>query len=287
MPTQITNTASLTFEYGSEKGCATSNTAATTLQETLSISKSSLGCTYSPGNDIFYIITISNNNSAAVMSVKISDDLGTYCLGAVSISPLTYAGPAELYIDGAFQCELEPKIYKNKIVFTVDEIPCHSNAMIIYKAVPNCAAPLELDSVIENTASLTSKCLAETIKASNVVKIANKAEVKIVKSMAPNPVLAGEKLTYTFFLYNYGNTEATNVVLTDKFGPAPLTVCVAVNGAEVPFKDYTYINDTLTMPAFGSRMALTIPAAKFKQDPLTGVVTTEPGCATITVTGRI
>ena len=39
--------------------------------------------------------------------------------------------------------------------------------------------------------------------------------------MSPNPIADGDTITYTFTIHNYGNTPATDVVLTDRFDPEP------------------------------------------------------------------
>ena len=63
-------------------------------------------------------------------------------------------------------------------------------------------------------------------------------------------------------------------------------VAVTVNGA--PITDFTFENNTLTVPAQGStQTALSVPAASFTQDPSTGAITVVPGMLTVVMTGVV
>jgi len=113
------------------------------------------------------------------------------------------------------------------------------------------------------------------------------ADIKIIKNMSPNPVLAGETITYSFSLYNYGNTEAKNVTLNDTFTPAPGSINVYLDSQEISPTDFSYSSGTLTLPTYNSGISVTIPAANFIQDTVTGLIAIEPGMISITATGQI
>lgn len=289
MPNQISNTASLTFEYGSQTGFASSNTAVTTLRETVSMSKISLGSSYFLDDNVFYTIAVNNDNNSEITNVRVTDDLGSYFADCsiTPFTPLTYSGPANLYIGGVFCSEVEPEVYVNKIMFNISSIPACSNALITYKVSVNDRAPLICGSHITNAATLCFENLLDPITASNTLTVAKTADVRIIKHMCPDPVIRGEKITYSFFLYNYGNTEAVNVVFTDTFSPAPSNITVSVDSENIYPTEYSYINGTLTIPAYCSDSSLCIPAASFCQNPITGIVTITPGITAITVVGQI
>lgn len=111
--------------------------------------------------------------------------------------------------------------------------------------------------------------------------------MSIVKDMSPSTITDGSTITYTFTLYNYGNTAATDVVLRDAFNPAPGNLSVSINGTAVPSSGYTYTAGVLTLPDTGAATTLTVPAATFTQDTTTGVVSVTPGVTTVVVTGTI
>ena len=291
MPTQIYNTASLTFEYGSQKGFVSSNVAVTTLQEALTVSQTSLGDTYFQNSDIPFIVNINNNNTERIKNVKMQSNLGSYSLGQgicdSSFTPLSYVGPSSLYIGGIFHSNLEPKISADKIIFSIPSIPERSNALLIYKTSTNQFSPLTSGSTITNTITVSSRALASSLTSSASVKVRDEADIRIIKNMCPNPVSAGDTITYSFSLYNYGNVEATNVTLNDTFSPAPTGISVNLNSQELASDEFSYVNGTLTVPSYSAGLGISIPAAKFIQDNITGLISIEPGITTITATGKI
>lgn len=106
--------------------------------------------------------------------------------------------------------------------------------------------------------------------------------------MSPDPVTDGGVLTCSFTLQNYGNIDATDVVLTDTFDPAPATITVTVDGDPVAPAEYDYTTGVITAPIdTAPTLSITIPAATFTQDPATGAVTTDPGTVHITVAGAL
>ncbi len=284
----ITNQATVTYSYGGTSAAASSNVAVTTLTEPITASKTSLGSTYTEGDEITYILSVTNGSAGAVSDITVSDNLGTYTLDTVTVTPLRYIGPAYLYINGVYNTELTPAITANSISFTLPSVPAGANAIVIYRAEVRNTAPLASGSTITNTATFASAALGESLNESNTVTVADYARLNIVKSMAPNPVTGGSQLTYTFAIYNYGNEDAADVVLTDTFSPAPTGISVSVNGTAVSASDYTYTGGTLTLPAAtGTSYEITVPAATFTTNAATGVVTVTPGITTVEVTGTI
>ena len=77
-----------------------------------------------------------------------------------------------------------------------------------------------------------------------------------------------------------------NVTITDTFNPVLRNISVTYNGnAWTETTNYTY-NETTG--AFATVAGLiTVPAATFAQNAATGVITTTPGTAVVTVTGNI
>lgn len=289
MATRITNQATLTYQYGNMTGVASSNIATATLQEALTTVKTALDTAYRADQAITYILTMANSGSNALTNVTITDDLGTYTPagGTTPVTPLTYAGPAQLYINGVLSGAITPAVNDRSIVFTIPSLAAGANAMILYKANVNGFAPLSTDTSITNTVSITADELTDALQDSHTLAAEAYANVSILKDMSPDPVTDGGVLTYSFTLYNYGNTEATNVVLRDAFSPAPAGLTVSINGTAVPSSGYTYIDGVLTLPSTATAITLTVPAATFTQDATTGAVTINPGMTTVTVSGTI
>lgn len=281
----ITNQASLNYQYNGQTASVLSNIATATLAEALSVEKVSVENVYRFGDELTYSVSVLNGSGSALAGVTVTDDLGTYTPGTFGITPLTFVAPAILFIDGVYVGNITPTVEANRIVFTIPTLAAGSRAQILYKAAVNGNAPLALGSEITNTATVLANGITAPVSDSNTVTVDNYADVTITKTMTPSSVVDGEALTYTFVINNYGNAEATSIVLTDAFDPAPENITVQINGVTVPATDYTYVGGVLTLPAAGSATELSLPAATITQDIATGNVIVTPSSLTVTVTG--
>lgn len=281
----ITNQASLNYQYNGQTGSAVSNIATATLVEPLSVQKVSIEDVYRFGDELTYSVSFLNSSGSALTNVTVTDDLGSNTVGGVTVTPLTFSTPAILFIDGIFSGNITPTVTDNSVTFTIPTLASGSRAQILYKAVVNGAAPLETGAEITNTATVTANGITTPVTAQNTVTVDSYADVTITKTMTPSSIVDGESLTYTFVINNYGNAEATNIVLTDAFNPAPENIVVQVNGVTVPATDYTYENGVLTLPAGPTSYELSLPAATISRDPVTGEVTVTPSSLTVTVVG--
>ncbi len=286
MPTQITNQANIAFNYGNVAGSATSNIATTTLLDPLAAEKRSVGTTYRAGERITYTVSVVNNGNTTIQNVTVIDNLGAYTAGTETYTPLTYTGDASLYVNGAYVSALEGTVGADGVTFVIPTLVPGANALIVYTADVNSFAPLADGSTIVNTVGVTAQGVTTPVTATNTITVEDYANITITKEMSPDPVSDGDVLTYTFTIRNFGNTPATDVVLTDNFAPAPAAITVTVGGEIVPATNYTYENGLLTLPT-GDDFSMTVPAATVMQDPATGEVTVTPGVLVITVSGTI
>lgn len=283
----ITNQASIAYRYNNQSASAVSNIASAVLNDTLSVEKVSLESTYRPGEEITYVITVTNGGSSALAGVSVTDDLGAYTVGGQTVTPLTYTGPAIFFIDGVYNGNVTPTVTADGISFGPTTLGAGAVAQVIYKATVNNFAPITEGGEITNTVTATAAGNNTPISDSNTITADSFADVTITKTMAPSDVSEGDALTYTFVISNYGNAEATDIVLTDAFDPAPQNITVQVNGTVVPATDYEYANGVLTLPTTPGATELSLPPATITQDPATGEVIVTPSTLTVTVTGII
>lgn len=284
----IENFATVSYTSGGISETKVSNVAEIALESAVGFTKTSVGSTYRDGSVITYILTVTNSSGSALSGSTITDNLGTYVFGASELTPLTYISPAVLLINGqdvSTQLTVDTSVAGN-LIFGIPSIPAGATANIIYNAQANEYAPLALTSSITNTSNFesTSECADST--ASATVTVASAANVSIIKQMSPNPVICGEAITYSIKIYNYGNTAAENVVLTDEFNPAPDNITVSRDGTLLLGSDYNYVNGTLTVPN-ATAASVTVPAATFTQDSTTGIISIIPSVVEYSVTGTI
>ena len=284
----IENFATVSYTSGGVTETKMSNIAEISVESAVGFTKTSLGDTYTDNSILTYILTVTNSSGSEITGSTITDNLGTYVFGTAELTPLEYVSPAVLLVNGqdlSAQLSVDSST-QGSLTFTVPSIPAGATANIIYKAQVNDYAPLALDSTIVNTSTFESNSECADTSASATVSVANAANISIIKQMCPNPVICGETITYTIKIYNYGNTAAENVILTDDFNPAPANITVSRDGVLLLETDYTYVDGTLTVLTANGE-SVTVPPATFIQDPATGLITITPSVVEYTITGTI
>jgi len=284
MAQTITNQARLSFFVNDQPGSVLSNIATATLNDPLSVEKNSVESVYRQGDELTFVVSFVNSGQTTISNVTVSDDLGSYALGGVEVTPLTYVAPALIYVNGNYGGTITPTVSADSVEFTVPSVAPGAGVVIVYKAQVNGGAPLAPDSQITNTVTVTADGLTASVTASNTVTVDEYADVRVTKAMSPANVTDGAPITYEFDIFNYGNTEATSIVLTDQFDPAPSGITVQLNGDVIDPANYTYTGGLLTLPS-GTGFELSLPAATTTQDPVTGAVSVTPSSLSITVTG--
>ena len=262
-----------------------SNITSGEITDSLSFTKEVISADYDVQDTVAYVVRIANGSNTALNSVTLTDDLGAFTFGTGLLVPLEYVeGSLRLYIDGTLATQ-QPNVEAGPpLVISNFTIPQGSNALIIYEARANEFAPLESGSEITNTATLGS---GETDSATVPVRVEPK--LSITKVMSPDSVSDNDTVSYTFILQNTGNaaTVATDdLIINDTFDPILSDITVTYNDtAWTEGTNYTYNEATgefVTLPG-----QITVPAATFTRDAVTGAVTVTPGVSVIEVTGTI
>ena len=266
-----------------------SNIVAGELVEVLSASKTATDDSYQPGDLITYIVSLINSGTVPYTDMTISDDLGTYTLGSLTLTPLTYVTNSLRYFTNGVLQPAPLVTAGPPLNITGITIPAGGNATLIYEARVNEYASPQTTGAITNTVTITGDGLSTTLTATETINSETTAQLSISKSVSPETVSENGQLTYTFVIQNTGNTAAVatdNVAVTDTFNPILSNISVTFDGtAWSSPANYSYNASTglfQTVPG-----QITIPAASYTQDPLTGIWSITPGSAILRVTGTV
>ena len=267
-----------------------SNTTEAELLSGLDITKTAITSSYSQGDSVVYAITVSNMGATPYNALTVNDDLGAYTLpgGTVAV-PLTYVdGSLLYYLNGVLQPT--PTVTANGNL-TIDNItiPANSTATFIYEATANELAPIAAGSTITNTATTNGGAGIGEISATATVTVDEAPRLTIAKAVCPAVLTDNDQLTYTLIVQNLGNTPIVatdNVIIRDTFNPILSDITVTLNGEPLAeTTGYTYNETTGEFATVDG--VITVPAATYIQDSVTGTVTTTPGVAVLTITGRV
>ena len=281
---QFTNYATLSYNGVT----LTSNTVTGELLESVNISKTSTAVSYGIGDDLTYIVTLTNSSSAPMTNLTVTDDLGGYLYDGTTVYPLQYqSNSLRYFVNGVLQPT--PTITAGPpLSVSGVNIPAGGNVELVYETLVTAYAPPAAGGTITNTASVTGARLITSVTATETLPAETGAELQITKSISPAAVSAGDLLTYTFLIENTGNTsvtEADNVVLSDTFDPILTDITVTYNGTPwTVTTNYTYDEATGVFSSVAGDM--TVAAATYTQNA-DGIWTVVPGTATLNISGTV
>lgn len=279
------NQATLTYNGQSTN----SNIAYGEILDVLSATKTAIDNDYLQGELITYVVTLRNTGNTALTSLTVTDDLGGYEFDTTTVYPLTYeVGSATLFVDGVPQAT--PVVTAGPpLVISGITIPANGDAVIVYQARANAFANPTVGGTITNTVTVTGNGVSADITATETITSASTANLSITKSISPSQVVDNDRVTYTFVISNTGNEAVIatdNAVITDTFDPILSALSVTLDGVQLTQGvDYSY--DEATGLFTTTTGAITVPAATYIQDPVTGEYTFSPGITTLVVTGTI
>ena len=281
---RFTNQAQL--RYGN--AIANSNIAVGEILEVLSATKTAVRKNYGRNDTITYLVSVVNAGNTAFTGLTLTDNLGAYVYDTQTLVPLRYIdGTVKYYSNGTLQAA--PAVTAGPpLVISGLTVPANGSILIAYETAVNEYAPVDVEAEIVNTATIRGTGITP-VTVQETVSAGSEPILTITKSISPVPVTENGTLTYTFLIQNTGNVaveEAAASVVTDQFNPILSNLTVTFNGtAWAETTNYIYNEDTglfSTVPG-----QITVPAATFAQDELTGAWNVTPGVSTLVITGTI
>lgn len=257
----------------------------------LSLTKTAVSTDYGPGDGIVYAVTLVNADSVAKSGITLTDNLGAYTLmgGTTEFVPLTYVDGSVLYYQNGVLQPAPTVVAGNTLVISGIDVPAGGNVIILYEVRANSLAPLSAGSSIFNTVSAGGDGVCEELTDNAQIPTRDEPLLSIAKAVNPLTLTCGDEVTYTFIIQNAGNTAVVatdDLIVSDTFNPILTSITVSLNGELLnEGTQYTYNEQTGEFTTIGG--AIPVPAATFTRDSETGVVTTTPGVAVLTITGII
>lgn len=264
MATILNNAATLTYNSGDNTGSAASNVVSTSLLDSYSITaeKFTANDSFRPGENITYLVTVTNTGTQPVFAVQVTDDLG----GGAD-TPLSYLQGSALIIDDGVVTQVVPTSVSPLVIALPDALQSGESITVLYVAQVSAAIADDVQSVT-NTAQATARQgsaageVVESEPSSVTIDREDFAQIDIIKAVDKAVVASGDTLTYTFTIENSGNIEATNVVITDTL-PEEFTITAVrseTNGVVTVYdpSDYTVgADNTLVLPT--GTATITVP----------------------------
>lgn len=268
---------------------ANSNIVTGEVVQLLTLWKDSSVDSYQYGDIITYVISIQNTGTTPFDGLTLTDNLGAYEFGGTTRVPLTYTGdPVLYYLNGVRQSA--PSVTAGPpLVISGINVPAGQGAVIIYRTMANTFAPLVTGGEINNTVTMNGGGLSGPITATETVTFQPDAFLTITKSLSPQTVTENGQISYTLTIQNFGAEEVTaaaNTIISDDFDPIINNLSVTANGNPLtPSVDYTYNTSSGQFTTIAGK--ITVPAATFPRDPVTGAYSIVPGVTTLVLTGTI
>ena len=195
--TNVARASSETYDPDLANNVA-SATVALTQAADLSATKSIVSTSMTPGSQVSYKVTVTNNGPSDAAGVVLSDVVPPSSTAVLTVQGAT---SSDMTCAGA-SCTLATLTAGASAAVTVNAQLSPSMTGAFTNTATVTAATPDPDPT-NNTATATDTASDPS------------ADVRLTKTANPSPVVAGSTITYTLAATNYGPSDATNVVVTD------------------------------------------------------------------------
>src|SRR6185437_5335610 len=164
------------------------------------------------GNQLTYTLTVHNGGPSDAQAVSVSDTLPGALTGA---SYTVGGGPSSSWSGSAGLGTVAAGVTKT-VVITATVNPSTADATVLHNTA-------SVSSSTSDTAPGNNSASADTT-------VNTQADLSITKADSPDPVLAGNQLTYTLTVHNGGPSDAQSVLVSDTLPGALNGASFTVNG---------------------------------------------------------
>jgi uncharacterized repeat protein (TIGR01451 family) len=168
------------------------------------------------GEPLIYTIFVRNAGPNPAQNVLIRDTLpaGVAFSGTSTIT-VTNGLTADIEVDGAELTGTVGLLEVGGVVTITGRTQVNRNANGV-SLVNTAFVTVTGDITPGNNSASTSTVLVTLTPTPTPTATPNSADLRIIKSAQPNPVIAGQPLTYTIIVYNDGPAAAPNLVIHDQ-----------------------------------------------------------------------
>ncbi len=201
----ISNTATITSENGSDTDI-TSETADTLITDAqLSIAKVCQTEDIRVGDDVTYLITVTNSGDAEARNVVVEDALDTSKVTLVSATEDAASG---------ISYSVSTQAYQSTVAWTITEIAADSSVELTL--VVNVNDSVATGTKLSNTASITSENGSGTdINSDTTSDEVVAPDLSVVKTVDKTSAREGDTLTYTITVSNNGTGTGRDFIVED------------------------------------------------------------------------
>ncbi|MEF3245299.1 MAG: DUF11 domain-containing protein [Caldisericaceae bacterium] len=211
----------------------------TTIQSspTLSIDKVDLNDPVQAGDNITYHITVTNSGNMNAHSVVITDEI-----------PQNTTFVSASFVSGGAGSITDPGVGNTGTVQWNLSGTLNALASVVVELVVKTNSPLPDGTVISNTAKIQSNEITTPISDTENTTIGSAPALTITKTDSPDPVQAGDSITYTITVTNTGNMNATQFVISDE---------IPINTTFVSARFVSGLTGSITAPPVGGNGTVT------------------------------